>query len=150
LEECGEEITDEAAAALEEFFKDIKSNENGKIDSYVAVLRSYELRAAARKEEAERLMKRVTVDENQAKRLKERLKLYLALTGRKKIETLRYRVSVAVNGGRTPLDIDEQALPAEYNRVVTEPDRELIYQALKSGPVPGVVEKARGTHLRIS
>ena len=80
-------ISDESASALDQWFAELGDQRDAKLDNYAALCREMTLRAAVRKEEAERLLKRVQADENAVKRLKERAKLFMELTGEKKIET---------------------------------------------------------------
>jgi hypothetical protein len=152
LEESGGEVTPETEAAIDAWFADLGEQRDAKIDNYAALVRELTLRAAARKEEQERLALCVRVDENTVKRLKERLKLFMELQGLRKLETARYRVSVQANGGRPPLEIpDATAVPVEYQRVVISADVDAIHAALKQGvEVPGVRQLARGSHLRIA
>src|SRR5690242_11723314 len=128
LEESGGEVLPEHEAAIDAWFAEIGAKESGKIDGYVALIREFTLRAAARTEECERLKMRVAADENAAKRSKERLKLYMEMTQQKTIETPRYKVTVAKNGGRVPIDvaIAPTSLPPEFQRVKIEADVDRI------------------------
>jgi Siphovirus Gp157 len=157
LEETAEanagEITPEAEQVLDEWFAALGQERDAKLDNYVALIRDYTLRAAARREEMERLAMRVKVDENQARRLKDRLKLFLELQGQKKIETARYRIAVAANGGKQAVEVLVPAgeLSAIYQRLKVEVDTEALREALTAGKeVAGARLQPRGTHLRIS
>lgn len=153
LDEANDELSPETEQAIEAWFSELTTNRDAKIDNYVAYCRDLQLRAAARKEEAERLLKRVQVDENTAKRLKQRLLDFMQQQGERSIETARYKVSVCGNGGKTPVDIHAMPdeLPAEFQKVKVEPDVDKIRTALEAGAkVYGCWLGKRGQHLRIS
>jgi len=153
LDECDAEPSIEAQQALELWFAELQASSKDKIDHYCAFVRELTLRAAARKEEAERLQKRADIDTNLAKELKERLKVYLQIQGIKRVETHRYKVTVAGNGGLVPLkiDVDPNKLPKEFQKWTVEPDNAKLRDALECGEVvEGVSLGVRGSHLRIS
>lgn len=146
------ELEHSQAQILDLWFDEIKGAEHAKLDGYCALIREAELRRAARNEECERLAMLAKSDDSLAKRLKDRLKLYLEQTGQKAIETARYKISHCANGGALPITIDTTAerLPAEYVRTKLEPNAERIREALTLGvQVPGCYLGERGTHVRI-
>ena len=154
LEECGDELDPETEKELDAWFATLEATEQDKVDSYCALVREYELRAVARQAEVERLQRRIEVDENTAKRLKDRLKLHMETTGTRKIETARYTVRLQANGGRPPLKItcQPEELPPQYRtaKLVVEPNRDAIYIAVQHGEkINGVELLPRGNHLRI-
>jgi hypothetical protein len=149
----GGEIAPEAEAALDAWFAELSQDRDKKVDAYAALIREWTLRAAARREEMERLAKRVKADENAAKRLKERLKFFMESQGLDKIETKRFRVSVAKNGGKLPLELTvrPEQLPMDFQLSQVIVDEQRLRKALEDGrEVPGAKLGERGTHLRIS
>lgn len=153
FEECDAEPSIEAQQALEQWFKELQASSKDKIDNYCAYIRELTLRAKAREEEVMRLQKRIGVDLDLAKELKERLKIYLTIHGIKSVETHRYKVTVANNGGMVPLkiDIDAEKLPEEFQRWTVDADTAKLRDALECGEVvEGVSLGVRGQHLRIS
>ena len=87
-----------------------------------------------------------------ADRLKERLKAVMETTGRTKIDTARFRLSVAGNGGKQWLEVkvEPTALAPQYQVVRVEADKEAIRAALEGGAtIPGCTLLPRGTSLRI-
>lgn len=150
----GGELNDDQAAAFDAWFAELEHDRDRKLDSYAALIREWTLRAAARREELERLQLRVRVDEGQAARLKQRLKEWLEANGLKKIETRRYKLTVCRNGGKTPLDTsmaNVAELPEDLRRVVVTPDNDKIRERLEAGgDVPGCRLLPRETHLRIA
>lgn len=152
LNENDGELTIESNIALEQWFAEIGNAQEQKVDNYCALMRELELRAAVRNEEAERLLKRRQADMNTVKRLKDRLKEFLEITGQRKVETARYSVAIQNNGGLLPMELPEETacLPPEYIRFVPEPRTELIRKDLEANKViPGCRLKPRGTHLRV-
>lgn len=146
------ELTPETAAALDAWFAEIEGDREHKLDGYCALIENWQLRAAARKGAAERLLRHVQADENRVKRLKERLKFFMEMTGQKKVETERYKIAVCNNGGKAPVEItgDVHAMPPQFQRVTIAPNTDVIREALEAG---GKWDFARllprGTHLRI-
>ena len=103
----------EVAAALGEHLVGLQEAFDSKADDYAALIRVCETRAAARKEEAERLKLLVQDDERLADRLRETLMEAMVATQRKTVETARFRLTIKKNGGKIPVLItDEAALPA--------------------------------------
>ncbi len=152
LEQDGE-IPAEFERVIEAWFDELGDAQEQKLDAYVSIIREHQLRASVRKEEQERLAMRVRADENVAKRLKDRLKLYLELTGQRKVETRRYKISIANNGGKVPVEIKchPSELPPAYQRTVIEADMDAIRNDLDRGEeVEGASLGVRGNHLRIA
>lgn len=154
LDETDGEITEAAAAALDHWFMELGDKRDAKVDGYVAVIRTYEARAQNKRDEAARLEQRADVDDNKAKRLKERLRDFLVLHDLKKLETSRFTVSVQANGGKRALTMTAGVddLPLEFVKTVTtsSPDTDAIRAALESGAaLPFASLKDRGVSLRI-
>jgi hypothetical protein len=145
--------TDMAAnEALEAHLAGLDAALDEKAEAYASVIRSLELRARARKDEASRIRDLAEADEAVADRLKKRLKEAMEATGKTKIDTPRFKLSVAGNGGKQPLVMEAEVddLPAEFRKVLVEADRDAIRAALEAGQaVPGCTLLPRGTSLRI-
>lgn len=137
LDDSDGEITEAAASALEQWFAELGDKRDAKVDGYVAVIRTYEARAQNKRDEASRLEKRADIDENKAKRLRERLRDFLVLHDLKKIETSRFTVSVQLSGGVRAMSklppVDD--LPLEFVKTVTtsSPDTDALRAALDAG-----------------
>ncbi len=146
------ELTPDHDAAFTQWFAELGEQRDRKLDGYASLIREHELRSAARKEEAERLQKRVSADANLARRLKQRLKDWMERNGQRKIETARYRLSVCGNGGVQPVDVGSLAeLPPSLKIVTEAADVKAIRERLLAGEsVPGCRLRDRGTSLRIS
>lgn len=143
----------EANDALMEHLRGLDEVLEVKAESYAGLITELQARAEARQEESARIRALAQVDSALATRLKERLKEVMERTGKTRIETERFRLTVANNGGKMPLQIDDEAidkLPPDMVVTTIEPDKDKIRQALESGlVVPGCALLPRGTSLRI-
>jgi hypothetical protein len=137
LAESGGEITPETEGTLDAWFAELDTNFTGKVDNYCALITEIECRAAVRKAEADRLYDRAKVDENAAKALRERLRFVWELRAMGKVQTSRYTVSLAKNGGKAALDVrvgaeDLPAWAVKTETVVTV-DKDAIRSRLEAG-----------------
>lgn len=117
-----------------------------KLDGYCSLIQEVEARAEVRKAEAKRLSSLATVDSNLAKRLKSALLWYLKEHNIKKVETALHSISIAKNGGKKPLIINEDIpiheVPKIFQIVSIDLNKEAIRQALENG------EKLEFAHLQ--
>lgn len=156
LAECGGDISNEAGEQLEAWFDALGEECDAKIDAYCALIREMESRADAREVEAKRLAALAASDANNAKRLKNRLKSFLEFHQMKKLETERFRLTVAADGGVLPLivpepwECDPAIAPEQFHRHVVQLDRDAIREAIRNDEAPeGCALGERGSHLRI-
>jgi hypothetical protein len=137
LAETGGEITPEAEAAFNQFEAELAANLHNKTDAYCALLAEIDARAAARKAEAKRLADRAKADERTADALRERLRFVWEQRKLGKVETDRFTVSLAKNGGKQPLDIrcGVEDLPswAVKSETIVTADKEAIRSRLDAG-----------------
>lgn len=148
----GGEIPQELAAIIDTWFAELGEARDKKLDGYAALIRQLELRASIRRGEAERMLNLAVPEENKARRLRERLKLFMQTHGEKRIDTARFRISLRGNGGVQPLEIDEARLSPNYidEKVIQVPNKEAIRKAIESGiEVAGAALLPRGTNLQI-
>lgn len=141
----------DAMNALDEALRDLDTALDQKAETYAGLIRELELRAQARTEEMKRIRALADADATLAERLKERLRDAMQRTGRTRIDTPRFRLSVVGNGGRQPLLIaDPESIPPLFIRNVPEINREAIRLALDAGQeVPGCTLAPRGSRLSI-
>lgn len=143
----------EAAAAIAEHLQALQESFDSKADDYAALIRVCITRAAARKEEAERLKLLAQDDELLADRLRDVLMETMISLQRTKVETARFRLTVKKNGGKIPVLItDEAALPVDYRvpKVTEVIDKDAIRAALEAGTeVPGAALGERGQRLEL-
>jgi Siphovirus Gp157 len=153
LLETGGEITDpERERALDVLFSEYLDKREDKIDAYCSLIREMESRRDARQNEADRLTELAARDDAASRQMKARLLWFMQDTHTMKLETPRFRLSVAANGGQTPLNVTckPEELPAEFQKITISPDSKALRQALEAGealPFATLVE--RGFHLRI-
>lgn len=144
------EITPEIQTMLDS----VESELPAKVDGICSVFRHMMTRAAAAKEEAERILRLYQVRERAANRLKEYLKSNLERMGMTNIETDRFKVRIQKNSAPSVKVADgllPEDLPAEYVRFKPEVNNSAIAMAWKAGKtLPDGVEVKIGTHLRIS
>lgn len=108
-----------------------------KLDGYCSLIQEVETRAEVRRAEAKRLSDRATFDSNLAKRLKAILLWYLQENDIKKVETFRYQISRAKNGGKQPIVVNEDILVTSiderFQKVSIDFDKSAIRTALENG-----------------
>ena len=152
LDEHDGELTPDVEAALEAWFSELGEARDQKLDNYAALVRSAEMRASVRREEMERLQRRVKTDEALAARLKDRLKLFLGMAKVDRVETKRYTIRVQANGGQPPMEVlTPEFLPEEFQVIERKPNMARVREALANGiNVAGVRIMPRGNHLRIT
>jgi hypothetical protein len=142
----------EAQDALNAHLEGLDAALEDKADDYAGMIQSLNLRAEARKAEAARMRQLAETDAALADRLKERLKEAMEATGKLKLDTPRFKLSVAGNGGKQPLEVavEPTALPQEFQAVEVRANKDAIRAALEAGvTVPGCTLLPRGTGLRI-
>ena len=154
LAETGGEITPEAEAAFNAFEAELAANLHAKTDAYCALIAEIDARAAARKAEAKRLADRAKADERTSDALRERLRFVWETRRLGKVETDRFTVSLAKNGGKAPLDIrcgvDELPAWAIKRETVVTVDKDAIRSRLDAGePLDFASLMERGTRINI-
>ena len=141
----------EAQDALNEHLAGLDVALESKAESYAGFIKELEMRAESRSKEATRIRALAAADDALATRLKEGLKAAMEQTGKLKLETPRFKLSVAGNGGKQSLEIDDPfGLDPMFQRIVREPDKDAIRSALDSDiEIAGCRLLPRGTSLRI-
>ena len=144
----------ETIALIEDYLKTLSSGRDEKLDGYAALIRELEIRAEVRANEAKRLMALVKRDETTVARLKENLRLVFTLHGWKSVDTARFRISLATNGGKQKLvvEVPPEELEERFRRTETKisADNDALREALEDGEViAGVRLEERGTTIRI-
>lgn len=144
----------ELEAALAAHSEGLSEGMDRKAEQYADLITALDARATARIAESERVAALAKSDATLSGRLRERLMQAMVLTGKEKIETDRYRLSVRTNGGSQPVEIENpDDIPALYRipKTTETIDKKGILEALSSGkPVPGARLLPRGKRLNIS
>lgn len=142
----------EAQEALDQHLAGLDAALEDKAEDYAGLIRSLELRRDARVEEARRMRALADADAALAERLKERLKAAMEATGKLRLDTNRFKLVVAGNGGKQPLEVtgEPTALAPKYQAIRVEFNKDAIRADLEAGKaVPGCNLLPRGTSLRI-
>lgn len=152
LDEVGDDSQQQTL--INDWFETLGDERDRKLDNYSALIVEMTTRAAARKAEAQRLMDLVATDENRARLLRDRLKWFFETHDIKTVDTARYRLSLAKNGGKAPLIMNESVpvtqLPEQFQKVSINADTTAIREALEAGEVLQFAHLGeRGTSLRI-
>lgn len=142
-EDAGGDITS-IEARLDELTRTAESLPAA-IDDLLSLTREIETRAEARKAEADRLKQRAKRDEAIAAWFKSQVLRIMQEQGLKKLETPRWRATVAMPGGRPAMEVFDD-VPEEFMReiVTREVDKDSIRTALEEGrtlPFARIVEK---------
>lgn len=153
LIESGGELPDATAeAAIDSWLDELGARRDAKVDSYCALIRNLESRAAGRRAEAARLMDRARIDGNAVDRLKGRLLAFFDRHAIRTLETPRFRVTAAANGGVRPLTflaLPDQ-IPDEFIEFVRKPMNGVIRELLEAGEsLPFAELGERGRSIRI-
>jgi chromosome segregation ATPase len=147
LEELADncEATEEAAERISQIIatfpdklESTQAERDRKLDNYAGLINELQSRVEIRRSEAKRLSDRASVDENKVKALKSNLQKFFEAHQLKSIDTNRFRLTLAKNGGKLPLFLDSQPAenyPEQYRQTVTvtSPNREAIRAALEAG-----------------
>ena len=122
-----------------------------KAENYAKVMRNMEGDIAAIDSEIDRLIQRKAVIQNGIKRMKEALYQNMKQVGKEKFKTELFSFTIAQNGGKTPIVIqDESQVPMEYQKATYSIDKDKIREELESGKELGFAELGvRGESLRI-
>ena len=131
IAEAGGELTPEIEARIESLI----SESEGKLESYVRVIRDYRARAAVRKEEAERLEKSAKSASNTADFLESRLLQHLRVRNvTDPVKAGPFTIKRAKAGGSLPLQIVGE-VPTDYlvQKITYSPDNQLIRNDLAAG-----------------
>ena len=120
-----------------------------KADGYATVMTEINGRMDIIKAEIDRLTAIKRVLENHTARMKDALLRSMQTTDRREIKTDLHTFKIVKNGGKVPLIIDGD-VPDDMCKVILEPDKDRIREAIESGAViPYARLGERGEHLVI-
>jgi len=119
-----------------------------KAENICKLVKQFELTAESFKAEEKRISERRKALENHADRIKRYMKESLTFANIDKVQAGTFSVSIRPSQGSLQIE-DMAAIPAEYIKVVYEPDKAKIKDAIKNGAaIPGAHIEA-GTTLTI-
>ena len=141
--------------AVEAYLTTLSQDRDKKLDNYAALMRELEARARIRQDEAKRLEAIAKRDLDTVERLKERLRLVFTMHEWRSVETDRFRITLAQNGGKQKLvvSVPPEDLEDRFRRTETKilSDNDALREALADGEViEGVHLEDRGTTIRIA
>lgn len=144
------ELIENGEEGLEDTLESINDAIELKADGYARIIRNLEANAVALKTEIDRLTNRRRSIENSIDRLKENLKNAMIATGKEKIKTDLFNVTV-VNNPVAVNVIDEKLIPEEYFKVeiIRKLDKLSLRDAIKNGEEIQGAELTQGKGLRI-
>ncbi len=144
------ELIENGEEGLEDTLESINDTIELKADGYARIIRNLEANAVALKTEIDRLTNRRRSIENSIDRLKENLKNAMIATGKEKIKTDLFNVTV-VNNPVAVNVIDEKLIPEEYFKVeiIRKLDKISLRDAIKNGEEIQGAELMQGKGLRI-
>lgn len=117
-----------------------------KLDNYITVRKELEAEKAKWKAEKDRADKHVTSLDANINRINHAVMDAMRITGRDKLPTEHYKLSMVRNGGMQSIKITGD-VPAEYCRL--EPDNGKIREALNTGALDFAHLEERGVHLNV-
>lgn len=117
-----------------------------KAESYIRVLKELEAESNKIDAELKRLGSRYDTCQINIRKLKDSLLTSMQETGKDKIQTEHFRISVAKNGGLKPIRVTGD-VPPEFCKL--EPDNKKIREALNNGELEFAHFEERGVHLSV-
>ena len=113
-----------------------------KIDNYISLIKHLEMFAEMREKEAKRMAELAKRDRNKVDFLKKQLLNHFESTGQSKVKTWKYSVGLR-KASQAPLHLkgSVEELPDEFKKVIVEPDKKALRDAIKSS-VEGIDQYA--------
>jgi hypothetical protein len=144
------------AAVVAQWIADLDGQVAAKLESVGRYLRMQELSAEAAHTEAERLRAQAARHERRVARVKDAVMHLLDAAALKRIETQTFSFTVAGDGGRAPVVVDDvdpadvAATHPELVAVVTQINKPAVREHLeRGGSLPFARLAPRGRHLRV-
>ena len=145
----------EAEPVLVAWIDGLAIEEGKKLDGYVNWIKQLEMEATAAHAEADQFAAKAKARDERAKWLKNRLKMYLEVTGRTEALTDSGRtVAVQKNGGKVPIEfnegIDIDWVEPRFIKTTKSIDTDEVRRALEAGEELELAKFGKfGTNLRI-
>ena len=144
------ELIENGEEGLEDTLESINDTIEVKAENYAKIIRNLEGNVNMLKAEVERLNSRKKSIEGNVDRLKENLKMAMIVTGKEKIKTGLFNITVANNPVAVNV-IDEKLIPEKYFKVeiIRKLDKLSLRDAIKNGEEIQGAELTQGKGLRI-
>ena len=117
-----------------------------KAENYIRVIKELEAESNKIDAEVKRLGNRWDACQINIRKLKDSLLTSMQETGKDRIQTEHFRISVAKNGGLKPIRVTGD-VPPEFCKM--EPDSKKIREALNNGELEFAHFEERGVHLSV-
>lgn len=117
-----------------------------KAENYIRVIKELEAESNKIDAEVKRLGNRWDACQINIRKLKDSLLTSMQETGKDRIQTEHFRISVAKNGGLKPIRVTGD-VPPEFCKL--EPDNKKIREALNNGELQFAHFEERGVHLSV-
>ena len=117
-----------------------------KAENYIRVIKELEAESNKLDTEIKRLTSRWDSCQINIRKLKDSLLTSMQETGKDRIQTEHFRISVAKNGGLKPIRVTGD-VPPEFCKL--EPDNKKIREALNNGELQFAHFEERGVHLSV-
>lgn len=141
-------LQDEDEQAFLDTLESLKGELEAKAEGYAHVIKQLEME----EKECDRVQKTFQEKKEQranaVKRMKEAIMSALDVAGMTEIKAGDYTFKIAKNGGVEPMIIDGE-VPDNFMKVIYEPDKNAIREALKSLDLEFAHLEPRGRHLNI-
>lgn len=135
--------------AVRDTLESLSGDIEDKAEGYICVIKELEAEADKFDAEIKRMFVHSTRIHNNIKRMKETLMASMIATGKPKLQTDHFRISVAGNGGVQPIKFTAD-VPDDYKVAVLSPDNKKIREELEAGVVLDFAHlEERGKHLNI-
>lgn len=135
---------------LEAILTTINDEIETKAENYAKVMANMESDIDAIDKEIERLQNRKATIKNGIARMKETLYQNMKQIGKEKFKTELFTFTIAKNGGKQPIAIQEDQVPQEYKVATYSTNKDLIREVLERGiELPFAKFEERGETLRI-
>lgn len=151
-----DDITDERRVELVDTWLEAQGDLVVKLDNYAAYIKELEALAAAREEEAHRLAVMAAANQNRANSLRARLKTFLEAHDYTRFETVRFKLTLQMNGGKAPIivppewETDPASAPEAFQRREIRLDKNAVRTAIENNDETyGAMLGERGTSIRI-
>jgi len=128
------EDQDSELLAFDALMQELKNFEGNKADGYGALIKTWEAEAEAFSTEIKRMESQKKARLNKIERLKDNLEVYMQTLKKDRIEGSLFKLVMQKNPPSLRI-ADDRILPENYYKIVKEPNKEAIKEAIKNGEV---------------
>jgi len=137
MEAAGGDVSEGSEGAnLEKWIETYEWQQREKVDAYCEHIRNIEGDILAINAEVKRLSDRSKSLSNKVDRMKDMLKVAMEFKQVRKLDGVKFGVAIQKNGGKPPIEITEEdpaKLPIHLVKIIRQPDKDAIREALENG-----------------